>query len=78
MTWKRASEITEPGAYLVDDRRPTGTPSALSDWYVVQVRASDRLYVLNASITRDGWALERWDKNIYLYGPIQPPERESK
>jgi hypothetical protein len=70
MNWKRASEITEPGVYWVDDRRPTGTPSASRDWYVVQVRASDRLYVVNASIAREGWFLERWAKNIFLYGPI--------
>lgn len=64
MNWKRASEITEPGAYWVDDRRPTGTPSASRDWCVVQVRASDRLYVVN--------------ENIFLYGPIEPPEMEGK
>ena len=78
MNWKRASEITEPGAYWVDDRRPTGTPSASRDWYVVQVRASDRLYVVNASIAREGWFLERWAKNIFLYGPIELPEMEGK
>ena len=58
MNWKRASEITEPGA--------------------LQVRASDRLYVVNASIAREGWFLERWAKNIFLYGPIEPPEMEGK
>lgn len=42
MNWKRASEITEPGAYWVDDRRPTGTPSAPRDWYEEIKQAQER------------------------------------
>ena len=72
--WKRASEITEPGAYWIDDRRPNGKPSPSKKWTVAQVYQDlngNGLYSL-------GSFLKNWPPNSYLYGPINPPERESK
>lgn len=62
MTWKRASEITEPGAYLVSsDGRETYVVSVYRDEW-------DCLYATGSVLPLSGW-----DRNIYLSGPIEPP-----
>lgn len=59
-TWKRASEITEPGAYWVYD--------CFGSLYVCQIRKiPSGMYGVGMG------ELRYWDDNIYLYGPIEPP-----
>jgi len=76
MIWQRASEITEPGAYWVDDRRPSG--KSRGHFLVTNVFESlDGFYAPLSSNSRHGTFLVNWDKNIYLYGPLKPPKEES-
>lgn len=73
MNWKRASEITEPGAYwMIDYDLGQTEPEE-----VVNVSRVGK-FLWNPTVLPDlksasSGFLKNWSNNIYLYGPIEPP-----
>lgn len=78
MNWKRASEITEPGGYWVDDRRPESL--LFGRLFVVSIfeDLKGMLRSLHYSPYKENRCLSMWPDSIYLAGPIEPPEVEGK